>query len=86
MHIYSQVKKGQKKGRQDDEYQQIKEERKIKRSDKMTEYKNISINIFELFEEISIREKRKAIEADDYLSAFVLAIFEGIFKEITTRI
>ena len=52
----------------------------------MTEYKNISINIFELFEEIIIREKRKAIAVDDYLSAFVLAIFEGIFKEITIKI
>ena len=49
----------------------------------MTVNNKISANILELFEEISIREKRKAIELGDYSTAFVLAIFEGVFKEKT---
>jgi len=34
-----------------------------------------------LFGEIAKKEKKKAIEADDYGTAFVAAILEGLFKE-----
>ena len=34
-----------------------------------------------LFVEIAKREKGKAIKMDDYATAFIAAILEGIFKE-----
>ena len=43
----------------------------------MTKSNDIVENLLKLLKEISIREKKKAIEAGDYGSAFVLAILEG---------
>lgn len=42
--------------------------------------------ICDLVREIAEREKKKAISADDYGTAFVAAIFEGIFKEAESSI
>lgn len=42
----------------------------------MTESKDVIENLLKLLKEICIREKKKAIEAGNYDSAFVLAIFE----------
>jgi len=42
--------------------------------------------ICRLFKEISEKEKKKAISSDDYGTAFVAAIFEGIFREAESSI
>lgn len=34
-----------------------------------------------LFAEIAEREKKKALRADDYITAFLAAVLEGVFKE-----
>jgi len=47
----------------------------------ITEGKEVAKNLYLLFEEIAKREKKKAIEADDYGTAFVATILEGLFKE-----
>lgn len=43
----------------------------------MRESEDVVENLLKLLKEISIREKKKAIEAGDYGSAFILAIIEG---------
>ena len=45
------------------------------------ENKEILKSIYALFQGIAEREKKKAIEADDYGVAFISAILEGMFKE-----
>ena len=47
----------------------------------MTENKEILKNLYALFQELAEREKKKAIEANDYGVAFISAILEGMFKE-----
>jgi len=49
---------------------------------------NIQLNkaICRLLIEIAEREKRKAISSDDYGTALVATIFEGIFKEAEVAI
>jgi len=47
----------------------------------ITEGKEVAKTLYTLFEEIAKREKKKAIETDDYGTAFVAAILEGLFKE-----
>ena len=52
----------------------------------MTENKEILKTLYRLFQEIAEREKKKAIMADDYDTAFISAILEGIFREATLTI
>jgi len=47
----------------------------------VTENKEILKNLYVLFQELAEREKKKAIEANDYGVAFISAILEGMFKE-----
>jgi hypothetical protein len=47
----------------------------------MTSNYEINKALCMLFVEISVREKKKAIEIDDYGSALVAAMLEGIFRE-----
>jgi hypothetical protein len=54
---------------------------KTKRGEKVSEHRQITENLLKLFQEIASREKKKAVEANDYGTAFVLAILEGILKE-----
>jgi len=37
--------------------------------------------LFKLLEEIANREKSKSVKSNDYGTAFMLAILEGLFKE-----
>jgi len=45
------------------------------------ENSELKIAILGLFKEIVQREKKKAIESDDYAKAFVTAIIEGILRQ-----
>jgi hypothetical protein len=45
------------------------------------ENKELSKALCRLLGEIAEREKKKAINSDDYGTALVATIFEGIFKE-----
>jgi len=49
--------------------------------EKTSEDNEILKNLFKLLEEIANREKRKSIRSNDYGSAFMLAVLEGIFKQ-----
>lgn len=51
----------------------------------MKENKEIYQNLSRLFEEIATREKRRAIESDDYGTAFILAILE-VYSEKLRRL
>lgn len=42
--------------------------------------------ICSLFKKIAEREKKKAITSDDYATAFVAAIMEGILREVELSI
>jgi len=53
----------------------------IKRGDRMTDSDELAKALCRLFAEIAEKEKRKAIESDDYGTAFVAAVFEGLFNE-----
>jgi hypothetical protein len=50
--------------------------------------KNVELNkaLCRLLIEIAKREKKEAISSDDYGTALVAAIFEGIFKEAEVAI
>jgi hypothetical protein len=45
------------------------------------ENKEINRALCRLLSEVAEREKKKAINSDDYGTALVATIFEGIFKE-----
>jgi len=45
------------------------------------ENRELSEAVCRLFREIAEREKKKAIRLDDYATAFVCAILEGILRE-----
>jgi len=45
----------------------------------------LSKTICRLFREIAEREKEKAINSDNYSTAFVVAIFEGIMRDAESR-
>jgi len=47
----------------------------------MNNYNEVSKALCMLFLEVSKIEKKKALKADDYATAFIAAIIEGIFKE-----
>lgn len=47
----------------------------------MTNQEEISKALCRAFVEIAEREKKKAIQNDDYGGALVVSIFEGLFKE-----
>ena len=47
----------------------------------MTEGNEINKSLCKLLAQIADREKKKAIQEDDYGSAFIAAIFEGLFRE-----
>jgi len=47
----------------------------------MTEGDEISKAFCRFLAEIAEREKKNAIQRDDYGSAFIATIFEGLFKE-----
>lgn len=49
--------------------------------EKMIERDEISKAFCKLLAEIADQEKKKAIQRDDYGSAFIATIFEGLFKE-----
>ena len=50
------------------------------------ENRELSKVVYRLIREIAEREKKKAISSDDYGTAFVAAIFEGIFEEVEASI
>jgi len=45
------------------------------------ENREIIKDVFKLFREIAEREKKKAINSDDYATALIATILQGIFKE-----
>ena len=51
------------------------------RGDEMNDSDELAKALCRLFAEISEKEKRKAIESNDYGTAFVAAVFEGLFNE-----
>ena len=59
---------------------------KIKRGENLTENNDILRNLVKLLEEIANREKRKAVAVDDYGSALVLAILEGVLKNASSTL
>ena len=61
---------------------------KSKRTEVNTPMENAELNkvICRLFREIAEREKKKAIDSDDYGTAFVAAVVEGILKEVELAI
>lgn len=50
------------------------------------ENRELSKVVCKLIREIAEREKKKSTSSDDYGTAFVAAIFEGIFKEAESSI
>jgi len=53
----------------------------LKGGEKLSEGSDIGKALCRVFAEIAEKEKRKAIQLDDYVKAFIAAIFEGLFKE-----
>ncbi|MFA5364946.1 MAG: hypothetical protein WC325_07190 [Candidatus Bathyarchaeia archaeon] len=42
--------------------------------------------VFGLTADIAEREKKKAVDSDDYVTAVVAAVFEGVFKDFRATI
>jgi len=49
--------------------------------EKMSSESEVKKLVLELLAEIAKREKKKAIEKDDYVNAGLAAVFEGWFKD-----
>ena len=46
------------------------------------ENRELNKTVYRLLREIAEKEKRRAITSDDYATAFVSAILEGILREV----
>jgi hypothetical protein len=52
----------------------------------MPEKEQITKGILELLAEIAAREKKKAINKDEYFDAFLATVFESWFKEASKSV